>query len=93
LGTRRHPRIVDGRIEEMGFDSTAHSTHSMRRIKPALVHRRTDKHRAVQLFLGHTKLEGTVRYPGIQVNDALEMAEQTEARVIASSDVRAMTGS
>jgi site-specific recombinase XerC len=40
--------------------------------------RRTKNLRAVQILLGHTKLESTVRYLGIEVNDALEMAEQTE---------------
>ena len=50
----------------------------MRRTKPALMYRRTKNPRAVQLLLGHTKLESTARYPGIAVDDALEIAEQTE---------------
>ena len=54
------------------------TTHSMRRTKATLIYRRTRNLRAVQLLLGHTKLESTVRYLGIEVNDALEMAEQTE---------------
>ena len=53
-------------------------THSMRRTKPTLIYRRTRNLRAVQLLLGHTKLESTVRYLGIEVDDALEIAEQTE---------------
>lgn len=56
----------------------AHGTHSIRRTKPTLIYRRTRNLRAVQLLLGHTKLESTVRYLGIEVDDALEIAEQTE---------------
>ena len=78
LGTRQYARIVDGWVEEIGLDSTAYGTHSMRRTKPTLIYRRTKNLRAVQLLLGHTKLESTVRYLGIEVDDALEIAEQTE---------------
>lgn len=53
----------------------------MRRTKPTLIYRRTKNLRAVQLLLGHTKLENTVRYLGIEIDDALEMAEQTEVLV------------
>jgi hypothetical protein len=49
-----------------------------RRTKPTLVNRRTKNLRAVQLLLGHTKRESTVRYLGIEVDAALEIAEQTE---------------
>lgn len=52
--------------------------HSMRRTKATLIYRRTKNLRAVQLLLGHTKIESTVRYLGIEVEDALEMAEQTD---------------
>jgi integrase len=59
--------------------STAnYRTHTLRRTKATLIYRRTKNLRVVQLLLGHTKLESTVRYLGIEVNDALEMAEQTE---------------
>ena len=78
LGTRQYARILDDWVEEIGLDSTAYGTHSMRRTKPTLIYRRTKNLRAVQLLLGHTKLESTVRYLGIEVDDALEMAEQTE---------------
>ncbi|MFM0168210.1 hypothetical protein P0D69_35865 [Paraburkholderia sediminicola] len=57
---------------------TAYDTHTMRRTKASLIYRRTKNLRAVQLLLGHTKLENTVRYLGIEVDDALEMAKQTE---------------
>ena len=78
LSTRQYARIVDAWVKEIGLDSAAYGTHSMRRTKPTLIYRRTRNLRAVQLLLGHTKLESTVRYLGIEVDDALEMAEQTE---------------
>ena len=65
-------------FEELGLDPSAYGTHSIRRTKATLIYRRTKNLRAVQLLLGHTKLESTVRYLGIEVDDALEMAEQTE---------------
>jgi site-specific recombinase XerD len=80
LSTRQYARIVDNWVEEIGLDSTAHETHSMRRTKPTLMYRRTKNLRAVQLLLGHPKLESTVRYLGIEVDDALEIAKQTEAQ-------------
>jgi len=78
LGTRQYARIVDGWVGEAGLDPTGYGTHSIRRTKPTLIYRRTKNLRAVQLLLGHTKLESTVRYLGIEVDDALEIAEQTE---------------
>lgn len=78
IGTRQYARIVDSWINEIGLDPSAYGTHSMRRTKASLIYRRTKNIRAVQLLLGHTKLESTVRYLGIEVEDALEMAEQTE---------------
>ncbi len=78
LTTRQYARIVEKWVESIGLDSTAYGTHSMRRTKATLIYRRTKNLRAVQLLLGHTKLESTVRYLGIEVDDALEIAEQTE---------------
>src|SRR5262245_27721173 len=78
LGTRQLARMMDGWVAEIGLDPLAYGTHSIRRTKPTLIYRRTKNLRAVQLLLGHTKLESTVRYLGIEVDDALEMAEQTE---------------
>jgi integrase len=60
------------------LDKASYETHSLRRTKTTLIDRRTKNLRAVQILLGHTKLESTVRYLGVEVNDALEMAEQTE---------------
>ncbi|MDW3688368.1 tyrosine-type recombinase/integrase [Cupriavidus sp. CV2] len=78
LSTRQYSRIVHRWVASIGLDDTAYGTHSMRRTKVTLIYRRTKNLRAVQLLLGHTKLESTVRYLGIEVDDALEMAEQTE---------------
>jgi len=78
LSTRQYARIVNDWVEEIGLDPTNYGTHTMRRTKSTLIYRRTKNLRAVQLLLGHTKLESTVRYLGIEVDDALEMAEQTE---------------
>ena len=78
LSTRQYARIVDRWIHDIGLDRGAYGTHTMRRTKASLTYRRTKNLRAVQLLLGHTKLESTVRYLGIEVDDALEMAEQTE---------------
>ena len=70
--------MVASWVADIGLDSTAYGTHSLRRTKASLIYRRTKNIRAVQLLLGHAKLESTVRYLGIEVDDALEMAEQTE---------------
>ena len=78
LGTRQYARIVDGWVKDLGLDPAEYGTHSMRRTKATLIYRRTKNLRAVQLLLGHSKLESTVRYLGIEVDDALEIAEQTE---------------
>ena len=63
---------------KIGLDPATSGTHSMRRTKPTLIYRRTKNLRAIQLLLGYTKLESTVKYLEIEVDDALEMAEQTE---------------
>jgi integrase len=78
LGTRQYARIVHGWVNEIGLDGHSYGTHSMRRTKATLIYRNTKNLRAVQLLLGHTKLESTVRYLGIEVEDALDIAEQTE---------------
>jgi integrase len=78
ISARQYARIVHQWIEAVGLDSSAYGTHSMRRTKATLIYKRTKNLRAVQLLLGHTKLESTVRYLGIEVDDALEISEQTE---------------
>lgn len=78
LSTRQYARLVDVWIKNIGLDPSRYGTHSLRRTKVSLIYRRTKNLRAVQLLLGHAKMEYTVRYLGIEVDDALEMAEQTE---------------
>jgi integrase len=78
LSTRQYARIVDSWVERLGLNVASYGTHTLRRTKATLFYRRTKNLRAVQLLLGLTKLESTVRYLGIEVDDALEMAEQTE---------------
>jgi len=77
LSTRQHARIVDSSVRQIGLDKAQYGTHTLRRTKATLIYRRTKNLRAVQLLLGHTKLESTVRL-GIEVNDALEMSELIE---------------
>jgi site-specific recombinase XerC len=62
-------------MDEIGLDTAAYGTHSLRRTKPSLIYRRTKNLRAVQLLLGHSKFETMVRYLGIDVDDALEIAK------------------
>lgn len=78
LSTRQYARIVQGWVRQIGLDPTGYGTHTMRRTKASLIYRQTKNLRVVQLLLGHTKLESTVRYLGIEVEDALEIAAQTE---------------
>ena len=78
LSRRQYARIVHHWVSEIGLDTSLYGTHSLRRTKASLIYRRTKNLRAVQLLLGHTKLESTVRYLGIEVDDALELSEQTE---------------
>jgi len=78
ISTRQYARIVESWVAEAGLDPSDYGTHSLRRTKVSLIYRRTKNLRAVQLLLGHTKLESTVRYLGIEVDDALELAEQTD---------------
>lgn len=78
VSTRQYARIVHQWVTAIGLDSTVYGTHTMRRTKATLIYKQTKNLRAVQLLLGHPKLESTVRYLGIEVADALEISEQTE---------------
>ncbi len=78
ISTRQYARIVHRWVERAGLDGAAYGTHSMRRTKAAQIYKKTGNLRAVQLLLGHTKLESTVRYLGIEVDDALAISEQVE---------------
>ena len=70
ISTRQYGRLVEKWVTSIGLDPSGYGTHSMRRTKATLIYRRTKNLRAVQFLSGHTKLEGTVRYPGIEVDDA-----------------------
>ena len=74
-------RLLSSWLANIGLDPAAYGTHSLRRTKASLIYRRTKNLRAVQLLLGHTKLESTVRYLGSEVDDALEIAEQRDRRL------------
>ncbi|KPD21755.1 tyrosine-type recombinase/integrase [Idiomarina zobellii] len=78
ISTRQYNRIFHGWIEKLGLDSSLYSTHSMRRTKPYLIYKKTKNLRVIQLLLGHKKLESTVRYLGIEVDDALDISESIE---------------
>jgi integrase len=79
ISTRQYGRIVDNWVSSIGLDHTQYGTHSMRRTKPSLIYKKTKNLRACQLLLGHRKLESTVRYLGIEVDDALEVSESIDS--------------
>ena len=78
MTTRQYARLVSEWIGSVGLDPRLFGTNSLRRTKATLIYRRTGNLRAVQLLLGHTKIESTVRYLGIEVDDALAIAEQVD---------------
>ena len=78
ITTRQYARLVSDWIASIGLDPHLFGTHSLRRTKAILIYRRTGNLRAVQFLLGHTKIESTVRYLGIEVDDALAIAEQVD---------------
>ena len=78
LTTRQYARLLAEWLTMIGLDPSLFGTHSLRRTKATLIYRKTGNLRAVQLLLGHTKIESTVRYLGIEVDDALAIAEQVE---------------
>ncbi|WP_425348638.1 tyrosine-type recombinase/integrase, partial [Pararhizobium arenae] len=73
MSTRQYARIVHRWVASIGLDASAYGTHSMRRTKAAQIYKKTGNLRAVQILLGHTKLESTVRYLGVEVDDALRI--------------------
>jgi integrase len=78
LTTRQYARLVSGWVSGIGLDPRKFATHSMRRTKVTLIYRRTGNLRAAQLLLGHTRIESTVRYLAVEVDDALEIAEKID---------------
>lgn len=78
LSTRQYSRLVRGWVSAIGLDPSGYRTHSLRRTKAAVIYRKTGNLRAVQLLLGHTKIDSTVRYLGVELEDALSIAEKIE---------------
>ena len=78
LSTRQYGRLVDEWVTAIGLKAQDYGTHSLRRTKASVIYKQTGNLRAVQILLGHTKIESTVRYLGVDVEDALELAEATE---------------
>uniref|UniRef100_UPI00398559D1 tyrosine-type recombinase/integrase n=1 Tax=Klebsiella quasipneumoniae TaxID=1463165 RepID=UPI00398559D1 len=78
ISPRQYNRIFHGWVAKIGLEDSLYSTHSMRRTKPYLIYKKTKNLRVIQLLLGHKKLESTVRYLGIEVDDALEISESIE---------------
>lgn len=78
ISTRRYSRLLKDWVASIGLQPSAYGTHSMRRTKAAQIYKKTGNLRAVQLLLGHTKMDGTVRYLGIELEDALAIAEGIE---------------
>ncbi|MFT4924238.1 MAG: integrase [Phenylobacterium sp.] len=73
-----YSRLVKRWVSMIGLDATRYGTHSMRRTKASLIYNRTKNLRAIQLRLGHSKLESTVRYLGVEIEDALSISENTD---------------
>jgi integrase len=78
LSTRQYARLVDEWVMAIGLRREDYGTHSLRRTKAAMIYKATGNLRAIQILLGHTKIENTVRYLGVDIEDALELAERTE---------------
>lgn len=78
LSTRQYARLVRDWVSAVGLDPSAYGTHSLRRTKAAQIYRKTGNLRAVQLLLGHTKVDSTVRYLGVELEDALSIAEKID---------------
>ena len=78
LSTRQYARLVDEWVKAIGLRCAEYGTHSLRRTKAAMIYRATGNIRAIQILLGHTKIENTVRYLGVDIEDALLLAERTE---------------
>lgn len=78
ISTRQYARLVREWVISIGLEPSAYGTHSLRRTKVAQIYRKTGNLRAVQLLLGHTKMDSTVRYLGVELEDALTIAETVE---------------
>jgi Phage integrase family len=85
MSTRQYARLLSEWIASIGLDPHLFGTHSLSRTKATIIYRRTGNLRSVQLLLGHTKIGSTVRYLGIEVDDALFIAPR-QAEVKSQSD-------
>jgi integrase len=78
ISTRQYARLVRGWVKSIGLEPSSYGTHSMRRTKVSQIYKKTGNLRAVQLLLGHTKMDSTVRYLGVEMEDALAISESVE---------------
>lgn len=78
LSTRHYARLLKSWLQQVGIEPSGYGTHSLRRTKVALIYRQTGNIRAIQILLGHSKLDSTVRYLGVDIEDALALAEGTD---------------
>ena len=78
MSTRQYARLVRDWVSAIGLDPSGYGTHSLRRTKAAQIYRKTGNLRAVQLLLGHSKVDSTVRYLGVELEDALSIAEKID---------------
>ncbi len=78
LSTRQYARLVDEWVTAIGLAAAEYGTHSLRRTKASIIYKAKGNLRAIQILLGHSKIENTVRYLGVDVDDALSLSEATE---------------
>jgi integrase len=78
ISTRQYGRLVDEWVTAIGLQRQQYGTHSLRRTKASIIYKATGNLRAIQILLGHSKIENTVRYLGVDIEDALTLAEKTE---------------
>lgn len=78
LSTRQYARLVDEWVSAIGLPPAEYGTHSLRRTKASIIYKATGNLRAIQILLGHSKIENTVRYLGVDIDDALSLSEATE---------------
>lgn len=78
ISRQQYAKIVNQWVESIGLDKSVYGTHSLRRTKASIIYKQTKNLRAIQILLGHTKLESTVRYLGVEVDDALELSEHID---------------
>ena len=78
MSTRQYARLVDEWVEAIGLRPEEYGTHSLRRTKASIIYKATGNIRAIQILLGHSKIENTVRYLGVDIEDTLTLAEKTE---------------